>query len=33
MLLVPFLRRPGTPMLQPARSASFSVSRRRGPWG
>ena len=33
MLLVPFLRRPGTPMLQQARSASFSVSRRRGPWG
>jgi len=33
MLLVPLLRRPGTPMLQPARSASFSVSRRRGPWG
>jgi rhomboid family protein len=37
MLLVPFLRRPGTPMLQPARSTSFSVSRRgaprRGPWG
>jgi membrane associated rhomboid family serine protease len=33
MLLVPFLRRPGTPMLQPARSPSFSVSRRRGPWG
>ena len=31
MLLVPFFRRPGTPMLQPARSASFSVSRR-GPW-
>lgn len=34
MALVPFFRRPGTPMLQPARSASFSVSRpRRGPWG
>jgi membrane associated rhomboid family serine protease len=33
MLLVPFLRRPGTPMLQSARSTSFSVSRRRGPWG
>jgi len=37
MLLVPFFRRPGTPLLQPARSASFSVSRRgiprRGPWG
>jgi membrane associated rhomboid family serine protease len=35
--LVPFFRRSGTPMLQPARSTSFSVSRRgpprRGPWG
>jgi membrane associated rhomboid family serine protease len=37
MLLVPVFRRPGTPLLQPARSDAFSVSRRgiprRGPWG
>ena len=32
MVLVPFLRPPGTPLLQRPRSAPFSVSRR-GPWG
>lgn len=35
VLLVPFFRRRGVAMLQPRRSAAFSIAppRRRGPWG
>jgi len=34
MILVLFVRRPGVGILQPSRTASFSLApRRRGPWG
>jgi membrane associated rhomboid family serine protease len=35
VILAPFVRRPGVPMLPPARTTPFSLAppRRRGPWG
>ena len=35
VMLAPFVRRPGVPMMPPARTTPFSLAppRRRGPWG
>jgi membrane associated rhomboid family serine protease len=35
LILVLFIRRPGVPLMQPPRTASFTLAppRRRGPWG
>jgi membrane associated rhomboid family serine protease len=33
MALVPFFKRPGVSLWQPARSRAFELERRRGPWG
>ena len=33
MVLVPFLKKSGVPLFQPAHHRPFQIERRRGPWG